>query len=288
MGELVLSFTMAQALEALWQNAAVANPATTPTYQISDLALTLDVVIPHPQYAMLLDRVVQEQGEAGLVIPVDTRLVSQGQSIPTGNAESSVVVSRATNNLRRVVVLNQPTAGLQSASFPSVSCFGDHGFQSIQYRCGSLYFPSQPINSHARAAMATYSAYGQPAQVGKNGIFNFRNFTQTTASGGATVAATLPTLPAGTLNGTQEASVAGTDTARDIYADKKIHAYCFDSYKGTSDPLDFDGLSVLGNAGSQLVVQIRINPAEAVTPTIVLDATKYIQLKNGTLDIKGA
>lgn len=288
MGELVLSFTMAQALEALWQNAAVANPATTPTYQISDLALTLDVCIPHPMYASLLDRVVQEQGEAGLVIPVDTRIVSQGQSIAAGNAESSVIVSRATNNLRRVVVLNQPTAGLQSASFPSVSCFGDHGFQSIQWRCGSLYYPSQPINSHARAAMATYSAYGQPAQVGKNGIFNFRNFTQTTASGGATVTATVPTLPAGTLNGTQDPSVAGTDTARDLYADKKILAYCFDSYKGTSDPLDFDGLSVLGNAGSQISVQLRVNPAEAITPTVILDATKYIQLKNGTLDIKGA
>jgi hypothetical protein len=288
MGELVLSFTTALVGEAMWQNAAVANPATQPNYALTDLFLEIDVVVPHPMYASLLDRVVQQEGEPGLVIPVDTRLVSQGQSIPAGNAESSVIVSRATNNLRKVSFVAQPTSALSSLSYPSVSCYGDFGFQTIQYRCGSLYFPSQPINSHARAAMTTYAAYGQPAQVGKNGIFNLKNFTQTTNAAGNAVSATLPSLPAGTLNGVKTASAAGAASARDLYADKKIHAYCFDSYKGTSDPLEFDGISVLGQAGSQLVIQTRLNPDEAITPTVILDATKYIQLKNGTLDIKGA
>ncbi len=288
MGELVLSFTTAQVNEALWQNAAAATPATQPSYAITDLFLEVDVVVPHPMYASLLDRVVQQEGEAGLVIPVNTRLVTQGQSIPAGNAESSVIVSRATNNLRKVTFVAQPTTAIASVNYPSVSCFGDNGFQAIQYRCGSLYFPSQPITSHARAALTTYSAYGQPAQVGKNGIFNLKNYTQTTSPAGGTVTATLPTLPAGTLNGDLTASVAGEASARDRYADQKIHAYCFDSYKGTSDPLEFDGISVLGQAGSQLVIQARLAPDVAITPTVVLDATKYIQLKNGTLDIKGA
>jgi hypothetical protein len=288
MGELVVSLTTAQPGEAMFQNAAAANPAVTPNYQLTDIFMEIDVVVPHPAYASLLDKVVQLEGEPGLVIPVDTRLVSQGQSIPAGNAESSVIVSRATNNLRRVVLVNQPTASLASLAYPSVSCFGDFGWQSVQWRCGSLYFPSQPLNSHARAAMATYAAYGQPAQVGKNGVFNLKTFSQTTNAAGAAVSATLPSLPAGTLNGTLTASAAGTASARDLYADSKILAYCFDSYKGTSDPLDYDGISVLGQAGSQLVNVIRIAPAEAVTPTVILDATKYIHLKNGTLDIKGA
>jgi len=288
MGELVVSLTTAQPLECMWQNAAVANPAAQPTYQLTDIFMEVDVIVPHPAYASLLDKVVQLEGEPGLVIPVETRLVSQGQSIPAGNAESSVIVSRATNNLRRVVVVSQPTAALASLSYPSVSCFGDFGFQQVQWRCGSLYFPSQPLNSHARAAMATYAAYGEPAQVGKNGIFNLKTYSQTTNSAGNAVSATLPTLPQGTLNGTLTASAAGTASARDLYADCKVLAYCFDSYKGTSDPLDYDGISVLGQAGSQLVSVLRVAPAEPITPTVILDATKYIHLKNGTLDIKGA
>jgi hypothetical protein len=295
MGELVISLTTAQPNECMWQNSGVANLATQPNYSLTDIFLEVDVVVPHPMYAALLDRVVQNDGEPGLVIPVDTRLVSQGQSIGAGNAESSVIVSRATNNLRRAVIVNQPTAGIAALSYPSISCFGDFGFQSLQFRCGSLYFPSQPLTSHARAAMATYAAYGQPAQVGKNGIFNLKSFSQTTASnyftlpaGTVALSATLPTLPAGTLNGTLTAAAAGTVSARDLFADQKVLAYCFDSYKGTSDPLDFDGISVLGQAGSQLVSVLRVAPTEPITPTVILDATKYIQLKNGTLDIKGA
>lgn len=286
MGELVVQLTTAQVNEALWYSGGVAP--TNPSYTLSDIFLEVDVVVPHPAYAALLDKVVQMEGEPGLVIPVETRLVTQGQAIQTGNAESAIIVSRATNNLRRVVSLLQPTAGISATTFPSISCFGDNGFQSVQYRCGSLYFPSQPLNSHARAAMATFAAYGEPAQTDKKCVFNTKTFSQTTNSAGTAVTATLPTLPAGTLNGTQSASVAGTASARDIFADMKILGYCFDSYKGTTDPLDYDGISVLGQAGSQLVTNIRINPSESVTPTTILDATRYIHLKNGTLDIKGA
>ena len=52
--------------------------------------------------------------------------------------------------------------------------------------------------------------------------------------------------------------------------------------------LDADGISIIGQAGSQLVNQVRLANREAVTPSVVLKATKYIHLKNGGLRIVGA
>ena len=65
----------------------------------------------------------------------------------------------------------------------------------------------------------------------------------------------------------------------------------FDNYKG-GEPLDADGISVLGQAGSQLVSLIRIAPnatyfASGVTPNIHLVRTRYLVLKNGALRIEG-
>jgi len=67
-----------------------------------------------------------------------------------------------------------------------------------------------------------------------------------------------------------------------------VVGYCFDSYKNTSDPLENDGISVLGQAGSQVVTIVRQANIEPITPTIVLDATKVILLKDGGLRVLGA
>jgi hypothetical protein len=58
--------------------------------------------------------------------------------------------------------------------------------------------------------------------------------------------------------------------------------------KNTSAPLANDGISILGNSGSQLIVIARHMNPEPVTPTIVLDATRVIVLKDGGLRIMGA
>lgn len=295
MGELVLQFTTAAPGEAVWYSGSGATAGSS--YLLQDIFLEVDIVVPHSSYAMLLDKICQDESEPGLTLPVDTRLVSQGQSISqsgsagvAGATDSAVIVSRATNNLRKVMFIAQPTAGLASAAFPSVSCFGDYGFQSVQWRCGSLYFPSQPANSHARAFWMTSGAFGEPAQNENAGLANQKIYSQTTASSGAEPRTTYATLPnaAGTLDGTQTVSAAGAASARDAYADFKVLGYCFDNFKGTDQPLDYDGISVLGQAGSQLVTQIRNNPIEAITPTVILDATKYIHLKDGALRIIGA
>ena len=72
------------------------------------------------------------------------------------------------------------------------------------------------------------------------------------------------------------------------FADKHILGYSFDSYKNTSQPLDADGVSIAGASGAQLIVQLKNSPSDAVTPTVSIMATKYIQLQGGALKVLGA
>jgi hypothetical protein len=229
------------------------------------------------------------ESEPGLVIPVETILVSQGTAI-SSQGENSIVTSRATTNLRQVMVAAQATDGQSAYSYPSVSCFPDAGFQSVQWRVGSLYFPSQPADTMARAAMTAYAAFGEPASTDKQSIWNRFNYDTTTQVGGAVVYVNRPAA------GGLVSSTPAATTLRYAYSDFAPKAYCFDSYKNTSDPLDADGISVLGQAGSQIVTALRtLQPAlgasganSNITPVVLLKATKYLHLKNGGLRVVGA
>jgi hypothetical protein len=282
MGELVLQMTCANAAEALF---APGNDTATPSYVLKDIFLEVDIVVPLPQYAQLLDQVCMMESEPGLVLPVETLLVSQGQSLDAvaSATENSVIVSRATTNLRQLVFATQPTDGINAYTYPSVSCFPDNGFTGFQTRVGSLYFPSQPANSIGRAYMMTSAAFGEPAATDHVSVYNIDNYTQTTLLNGATVYYNAPTV-GGILNG----GLVDYTARRFPYADFSPKAYCFDSYKNTSDPLDADGISVVGQAGSQVVINVRLNNPQRATPTVVLKATKYIHLKNGGLRIIGS
>jgi hypothetical protein len=285
MGELVLQITLANASEAIWYNAGSGVTAGVPDYTLQDIFIECDIVVPHPAYASLLDRMTQLESEPGVTLPVETRLVSQGQSIPatsSGFTESSIVTSRATTNLRRLVYAAQPTSKLNSTTYPSVSCFPDCGKNAFQVRVGSLYFPSQPANSLARMFDMTSAAWGEPASTDKAAAFNRHNYDTTQVPGVGVKYQ--PANNGGQFNGT----LADATGKRFPYCDFSPVAYCFDSYKNTSEPLANDGVSILGQAGSQIVTIVRqVNPFD-VTPTVVLDATKVIVLKDGGLRIMGA
>lgn len=256
LGELVISFTLASAAEACLQ----ATGATDASYTLSDIFMECDVVQPHYALQELMTKVANSEGESGIVIPYESAIVSQGQSITSGT--SSVIVSRATNNLRRLLYAHQLTAGLSSANFPSVSAFGYNATSNWQVRVGSYYFPSQPATTAARMFGLLQGAYGEAVN-DKSGLANRVIYEQTTAADG-------------TGGNTQKA-----------FADMFIVGYNFDSYKNTSgtNVLDADGVSVLGQAGSQVVVQI--TQTGSVTPVVALIATRYLSLMNGTLRIIG-
>ena len=267
MGELVLQLTCAVAGEAIWQG----NGATDGSFAISDIFLECDLVTPHYMYAQMLNALCQDENEPGLVIPVETAIVSQGQSISSGTSQdSAIIVSRATNNLRKIVVTACPTSVLQGINFPSVSCFGHNNFSQVQWRIGSLYFPSQPANSDARAFWMTQSSFNnsEPLNV-YNGSLNYNTYKINTTS-------------TGVLN-----EGSAFNAGQQLYDDKFILAYNFDNFKG-GEELDADGASILGQSGSQIVTQLRNGPNETITPTVSLLATKYLHLKSGALRIVGA
>jgi hypothetical protein len=256
LGELVISFTLAQAAEAIFQ----ATGAVDGDYAIQDCFMECDVVQPHYALQELMTKVATSEGESGIVIPYESAIVSQGQIITSGS--SSVIVSRATNNLRRLLYAHQLTAALSSANFPSVSCFGFNACTGWQVRVGSYYFPSQPASTPARMFGLLQGTYGEAVNE-KPGLINRNLYEQTTAANGT----------GGNL--------------RNAFADAFIVGYNFDSYKNTSgtNVLDADGLSVLGQAGSQVVIQV--DQTGSVTPVVALIATRYLSLMNGTLRIIG-
>ena len=268
MGEVVYQFTLAQAGEAVLQ----AVGGTNGSYQLTDIFLEADLITPSYNYAQILNMLVNNDNEPGLVLPVETTITQQGQSISSGSSvESSIVSSRATNNLKKLILVSQPTSALANANYPSVSCFPNESFSQFQIRCGSLYFPSQPANSLARAFWMSVGAFngGEPLHPFANGVANWNTYGQTTDSTGALVSPS--TYNVGQL----------------IYNDKFVLAYDFSNMKGGED-LPADGISVLGQAGSQVISILRNSPSEAITPTISLVATKFLHLKNGGLKVVGA
>ena len=260
LGELVVSFTLASNEEAI-----LAYSDTTATYTMTDIFMECDVVQPHYALNEIMLKQANSEGENGIVIPYESAVVSQGQALTSGT--SSVIVSRATNNLRRCLYAQQLTSGLSVRAFPSVSCFGFNATSNWQVRCGSLYFPSQPATTAARMYGLLTSAYGAAVN-DKPGIMNRLTYTTTSL-------------------GTVALSVAGSVPAKLINTDNFIVGYNFDAYKNTggTNVLDADGLSVLGMAGSQVVFQV--SQTGTVSPVVSLHATRYLSLQNGTLKIVG-
>lgn len=267
-GELVVQLLCATNAEACFQRSG----ATDGAYTLTNIFLEIDLVQPHFLYAEMLNRVTQLEGEQGVVVPYEAVISAQGQAV-TASGQANIVTSLATNNLRKVIVTMSPTDYLGSINYPAVSAFGNHSLSGLQFRCGSLYFPSQEAVNNGSIWWMTSSAFngGEPLHV-RNGIIDINTFTKTTGP-----------APVGF-------NVTGV-TQKQYWADSCVVGYGFDNYKG-GEPLDADGISVLGQAGSQLVTLLRIAPnatyfPNGVTPNIHLERTRYIVLKNGALRVEG-
>lgn len=128
----------------------------------------------------------------------------------------------------------------------------------------------------------TASAYGEVGNTDRSAVFNAHNYDSTTLASNGTVYVNRPNA-GGQFNGTLTAA----GTKRYAYADFAPKSYCFDAYKG-GEILDADGVSVLGQAGSQIVNILRMANPEDVTPLVALTATKYLVLKDGGLRVQGA
>jgi hypothetical protein len=281
-GELVIQLLCDTNANALYQRAGNTDGA----YTLTNIFLEVDMIQPHYLYAEMLNRVTQLEGEQGLVVPFDAVISAQGQSI-TSSGQANIVTSLATNNLRKVVVTFSPI-NEATINYPLQSTFGNHALTGVQFRVGSLYFPSQEAVNTGSIFWMSQSAFnnGDPVHI-RNGVMDLNTYQKTTGAGPVGQNVTCSYFPftqttAATLNGQGQ---------KQYYADCCVIAYGFDNAKNT-EPLDADGISVLGQAGSQLVSLLRVAPnatffTQGILPNIHLQRTRYIVLKNGALRVEG-
>jgi len=273
-GELVVQLLCETSAAALIQRSGNQDGA----YTLTNIFLEVDMIQPHFLYAEMLNRVTQLEGEQGIVVPYNAVITAQGQSITT-SGQANIVTSLATNNLRKVVITMSPIAEA-TINYPLQSAFGNHSLTGLQFRCGSLYFPSQEAVNTGSIFWTSQSAFngGDPVHM-RNGVMDINTFSKTTGP-----------APVG-FNVTSAYGTGNTNGQKQYFADSCVIAYGFDNYKG-GEPLDADGISVLGQAGSQLVSLLRVAPnasyfTSGIIPNIHLERTRYIVLKNGALRIEG-
>ena len=211
-------------------------------------------------------------------MPFNAVISAQSQGI-TASGQANIVTSLATNNLRRVLLTQSPITEA-TINYPLCSAFANNSLTGVQFRVGSLYFPSQEAVNTGSIFWMTQSAFngGEPIHH-RNGCIDLNTFSKST--GPAPVA----------FNITAASGSGATNGKQQYWGDSCVVAYGFDNYKG-GESLDADGISVLGQAGSQIVSLMRIAPngtywTNGVQFNIHLERSRYLVLKNGALRIEG-
>jgi hypothetical protein len=275
LGELTFTLITGQNGEVMFQTGST----TDATYSLSNVTMTYDVVVPDQRYVDLLKKVATEPEGHGLTMPFESSIVTTGGQITgssTSLGETSVIVSRATNNLLRTSVVQIPSSLLASQAYPSQSCFSHAMTYSVQWRIGSQTYPLIAAQGDSDLFNTALEAYGSVEQ--SNGsVINralWGNSTNATSSGVAAVYET--------------AQQASGGTVKFAYADSFIPSFGFRTVKGSSEPLDVDGVSLAGASGSQLVTTIVSAPANAYTPYVSLVALKFIRARGGAVEVAGA
>ena len=243
-------------------------------HALSDIYLVHQLVTPSPAYLDALNRYTQNEAEPGLTIPYEAMLVTQTSATQATN--NTFIVSKAANNLRRVLYLQSPTNALQSYSYPVSSAFPKFGVASIQSRVGGMVYPQIPSQGWARMFTNVMEAFGGEAtNLGPSSCINIYTYNNTTTSAGVA------------SNDVPKAAAAAQNTLWG--ADSFLWGYCYDNFKNSSESLAYDGLNVQGAAGSQvqLLVTYSSAPSESVTPTIGLASTRFAYWRNGGFSVLG-
>jgi hypothetical protein len=277
-GELVIQLLCATDAEACLQLATARSAAASGgTYALTNIFLEVDLIQPHYLYQEMLNKVTQLEGEQGLVVPFNAVISAQSQAI-TGSGQANIVTSLATNNLRRILLTQSPITEA-NINYPVCSAFANNTLTGVQFRVGSLYFPSQESVNTGSIFWMTQSAFngGEPVHH-RNGCIDLNTFSKST--GGYPVGFNITSATGGGAHGRQQ-----------YWGDSCVIGYGFDNYKG-GEALDADGISVLGQAGSQIVSLVRIAPnatywTNGVQFNVHLERSRYLVLKNGALRIEG-
>lgn len=247
-GQLYLQLNLASAVEAM----LCSGPnAPVPSYAISNLTLEIEYVDLHPTYLSLMDDLIESPSGSGVNWAFDAHLCTS-QSIGAGPGQKSVIVSKASQNMRSLQIVAQPDSALASAKWLSQSTFQNPGLVDIQYRIGSLYYPAFPAISEHRAYMDLQNAFGSPESTDKSGIIDTVNYyTNTPDTFAAATGGALAQTGGGGLASPSPiplqnnlGALAVSAIPRSAWTDAWTYAYCFDRLRHAKfHGLDLDGKS---------------------------------------------
>ena len=274
LGELNINLIALSNAEALFQS----TPTADATFSLTNVSLEYDIVTASPAYMSLLRQIATEDAR-GIVMPFESTICTPGAQISTSSSslgESTVIVSRATQNLLRASIVQCPANSVSTLAAPSQSMFSRAGTASVQFRSGSSVFPQIAAFGDASLFNMSLAAYGSVTQENGSAI-NRALWGQSTNAG-----------TQGTLATYETAQAASGGTTKFCYADSCIPSYGFQTYKGGVDPVDVDGISLSGSSGSQLIASIVSAPSTNYTPFISLVALKFLTAKQGVVNVSGA
>jgi hypothetical protein len=284
-GQLYIQLNLASALEACVCSSATA----TPQFQVKNLTLEADFIDLHPTYVSMMDEIMERPGGEGVRWAFDAHLVAaQNMTQSSGAGPQSVIISKASQNLRSVQVVVQSKNGLSHASYAKQSTFANPGFVDIQTRIGSLYFPAFASIGEHRAYADLQNAFGRPVSSDKSGIVDLQNYyCGTTALAGS--------APALTTNYPWNGGLDSSGAAYQAECDMWMWAYCFDKLKAaTLKGLDLDGINTLTSSGSQIVIQLNADTASVFTAsgdapvlTGIVRFTRILEIKGGATRVIG-
>jgi len=288
-GQLYVQLNIASAVEAML---CVGGATPAPQFTISNLTLELDFVDLHPTYLSLMDDLIESAGGAGVNWAFDAHLVAT-QALSAGTGTQSVIVSKASQNMRALQIVAQPSAGLSSPLWLSQSTFCNPGFIDVQYRVGSLYYPAFVARNEQRAYMDLQNAFGSPESIDKSGLIDTINYYASTAVPGAPIADINANQPAIAYNNNGVLVTATTGGAtglpvRSAWCDMWSYAYCFDRLKHAKfHGVELDGINTLTSSGSQMVVQLNCAPPVGYTLTSIARFTRILHLGGGATSVIG-
>jgi hypothetical protein len=288
-GQLYVQLNLASALEALYC-------LSTGSYSISNLTMEIDYVDLHPTYLEMMDGLIESPTGEGVAWAFDSHLVAtQAWGSGATSGQNSVVVSKASQNLRSLQVLLQPSSAMSAGNYFAQSTFTNPGFKDIQFRIGSLYYPAFTAIGEARAFMDLQNAFGSPESIDKCGIVDNWNYYLGTKSDATAVVVNNNGLTGnGTASTTASLLLPASATtvvpalANNTWADMFMYAYCFDRLKHAKyHGIDLDGINTLTSAGSQMVVQLNANSQEQLTMTAIVRFTRILKLGGGATSVIG-
>lgn len=304
-GQLYVQLNLASAVEAM----LCAGPnAPVPSYAISDLTLELDYVDLHPTYLSLMDDLIEEPSGTGVNWAFDAHLVTSQSIGAASSGQKSVIVSKASQNMRSLQVIAQPSTALANPKWLAQSTFCNPGSIDIQYRIGSLYYPAFTAIGEHRQYMDLQNSFGSPESTDKSGIIDTTNYYTNTpdtfalATGGGLAVVGTGVTPNACPQPSQNnlGVLVFSPQLRSAWCDAWTYGYCFDRLKHASfHGVELDGINTLTSSGSQMVVQLNCNPTNPIggtsgntaNPDITVSAivrfTRVLHLGGGATSIIG-